>query len=141
MHSMQVQGSVVSEAMQAVRPAQLAPLFSCLTHLFSFELGGEKKTKGAAIQFVSSDRPYCPRIPPDDRSPSERACHRSRPSLFLLCNHRMISLQHCHYVLSAPGTSNMQVPSTQSEDPGVNFANLLELLVLRKRLLKESQEK
>lgn len=32
-----------------------------LTHLFSFELGGEKKTKGAAIQFVSADRAYCPK--------------------------------------------------------------------------------
>jgi large subunit ribosomal protein L44e len=27
---------------------------------FSFELGGEKKTKGAAIQFVSANRAYCP---------------------------------------------------------------------------------
>ena len=35
-------------------------LFLGLTHLFSFELGGEKKTKGAAIQFVSADRAYCP---------------------------------------------------------------------------------
>ena len=35
-------------------------LFLGLTHLFSFELGGEKKTKGAAIQFVSADRTYCP---------------------------------------------------------------------------------
>ena len=38
----------------------LVTLFLGLTHLFSFELGGEKKTKGAAIQFVSVDRAYCP---------------------------------------------------------------------------------
>jgi hypothetical protein len=37
-------------------------LFPGLTRLFSFELGGEKKTKGAAIQFVSADRAYCPEI-------------------------------------------------------------------------------
>ena len=35
-------------------------LSSGLTRLFSFELGGEKKTKGAAIQFVSADHAYCP---------------------------------------------------------------------------------
>jgi len=61
MHGVQVQGPAVSQAMQAVRPL-ITPvtLFLGLTHLFSFELGGEKKTKGAAIQFVSADRVYCP---------------------------------------------------------------------------------
>ena len=33
-----------------------------LTHPSSFELGGEKKTKGAAIQFVSADCTYCPEV-------------------------------------------------------------------------------
>jgi len=44
--------------------------------LSSFELGGEKKTKGAAIQFVSVDRAYCPENLAN-HPPSERICHHS----------------------------------------------------------------
>ena len=46
--------------MQAVSPVMPPTLFLGLTYLSSFELGGEKKTKGAAIQFVSADHAYCP---------------------------------------------------------------------------------
>jgi len=48
--------------MQTVRPISLVVLSLGLTHLSSFELGGEKKTKGAAIQFVSADCAYCSEI-------------------------------------------------------------------------------
>ena len=49
----------------------LVTLFLRLIRHFSFELGGEKKTKGAAIQFVSVDYDYCSQAPPD-HLPSER---------------------------------------------------------------------
>ena len=53
MHGMQVQDAAVSEALQAVRPIlHLHPCIIHTDHDRSFELGGEKKTKGAALQFM-----------------------------------------------------------------------------------------
>jgi hypothetical protein len=52
MHRMQIQNAAITETLQAVRN-----FFSSIsfhdTFLSSFELGGEKKTKGAALTFVS----------------------------------------------------------------------------------------
>lgn len=59
MHGMQVQDAALAQALQAVR-ILLASCLHVLIHLyFSFELGGEKKTKGAALQFVSASLFQC----------------------------------------------------------------------------------
>ena len=52
MHSMQIQNAAITEAMQAVRSSSSSNSFHD-AFLSSFELGGEKKTKGAALTFVS----------------------------------------------------------------------------------------
>jgi large subunit ribosomal protein L44e len=52
MHTVQVQNAVGLEALQTVRRF-LSLLFLLFTFGTSFELGGEKKTKGAALTFVS----------------------------------------------------------------------------------------
>ena len=78
-----------------------ATLFLGLTHLFSFELGGEKKTKGAAIQFVSADRAYCPETRLTIYPVSASVIFHA--SLFFLCNHRTVSTQCCLRVLSMNG--------------------------------------
>jgi large subunit ribosomal protein L44e len=52
MHRLQVQDAAVSETMQAVRLSESHYLHNYSLER-SFELGGEKKTKGAALQFVS----------------------------------------------------------------------------------------
>ena len=58
-HGMQVQDAALAQALQAVR-ILLASCLHVLIHLyFSFELGGEKKTKGAALQFVSASLFQC----------------------------------------------------------------------------------
>jgi hypothetical protein len=53
-HCLQVQDATLAQALQAVRNP---PAFDVKTSLkvlvYSFELGGEKKTKGAALTFVS----------------------------------------------------------------------------------------
>ena len=55
MHGLQIQDAARYQALQAVRPPhRLRACRRCLRTLSSFELGGEKKTKGAALQFVSS---------------------------------------------------------------------------------------
>ena len=51
MHSLQIQDATCIEALQAVRIADLCIVSRLLTFR-SFELGGEKKTKGAALTFV-----------------------------------------------------------------------------------------
>jgi len=53
MHSMQIQNAAITETLQAVRSSSLSSSFHD-AFLSSFELGGEKKTKGAALTFVSS---------------------------------------------------------------------------------------
>ena len=54
MHGLQVQDAARSQALQAVCCSACILLRrSCSCRLCSFELGGEKKTKGAALQFVS----------------------------------------------------------------------------------------
>ena len=53
MHCLQIQDAARYQALQAVRPHRLRARRRCLRTLSSFELGGEKKTKGAALQFVS----------------------------------------------------------------------------------------
>jgi hypothetical protein len=51
MHCVQVQDADVAQALQAVRaPRSLSGV--CAELVTSFELGGEKKTKGAALSFV-----------------------------------------------------------------------------------------
>ena len=52
MHGVQIQNAANTEAMQAVRSYLLFNTFH-EAFLSSFELGGEKKTKGAALSFVS----------------------------------------------------------------------------------------
>ena len=59
MYRLQVQGTTAIEAMQAVRLSSnrlgfihSLRLIISLTLLLSFELGGDKKTKGAALTFV-----------------------------------------------------------------------------------------
>lgn len=56
-HIVQVQDATLSQALQAVRlfRCSVSSLHSVLNRFLirSFELGGEKKTKGAALQFVS----------------------------------------------------------------------------------------
>ena len=52
MHSVQIQNAAITEALQAVRNSSLSNSFHD-AFLSSFELGGEKKTKGAALTFVS----------------------------------------------------------------------------------------
>lgn len=51
MHCLQVQDAAVPQALQAVRTVLLLPHL-CTDFVCSFELGGEKKTKGAALTFV-----------------------------------------------------------------------------------------
>lgn len=68
-HRLQVQDAAFPQALQAVRLfASCSPLANVDTRR-SFELGGEKKTKGAALQFVRAllcmrrrpaDRPHAP---------------------------------------------------------------------------------
>ena len=54
MHGLQIQDAARTKALQAVRRPCLyiwvIPFVDCAR--YSFELGGEKKTKGAALQFV-----------------------------------------------------------------------------------------
>lgn len=51
MHSVQIQNAAIVEALQAVRG--FSSPFRCIVEpICSFELGGEKKTKGAALTFV-----------------------------------------------------------------------------------------
>lgn len=52
MHSMQIQNATITETLQAVRNSFSSNPFHD-AFLSSFELGGEKKTKGAALTFVS----------------------------------------------------------------------------------------
>lgn len=52
MHSVQIQNAAITETLQAVRSSASSNSFHD-TFLPSFELGGEKKTKGAALTFVS----------------------------------------------------------------------------------------
>ena len=83
-----------------------------LTHLFSFELGGEKKTKGAAIQFVSADHAYCPE--------SRLTIHLVSASVILRVSHcfscanRMLSMQCCLHVLSKNGYDDMPAAGNQA---------------------------
>ena len=49
---MQIQNAAITETLQAVRSSLLSNSFHDGI-LSSFELGGEKKTKGAALTFVS----------------------------------------------------------------------------------------
>jgi len=51
MHSVQIQNATIVEALQAVRVFSFL-LCSIAESISSFELGGEKKTKGAALTFV-----------------------------------------------------------------------------------------
>jgi len=51
MHSVQIQNAAIVEALQAVRGFSF-PLCFIAESISSFELGGEKKTKGAALTFV-----------------------------------------------------------------------------------------
>ena len=54
MHCLQIQDAARYQALQAVRfPRCPHAHHRYLRTLYSFELGGEKKTKGAALQFVS----------------------------------------------------------------------------------------
>jgi len=50
---MQVQGTIAFEALQAVCASMSFAIVLWLMLRFSFELGGDKKTKGAALVFVS----------------------------------------------------------------------------------------
>ena len=52
MYSMQIQNAAITETLQAVRNSSSSISFHD-AFLSSFELGGEKKTKGAALTFVS----------------------------------------------------------------------------------------
>ena len=49
---MQIQNATYSEALQAVRLLSLFIAEIATDAIHSFELGGEKKTKGAALTFV-----------------------------------------------------------------------------------------
>lgn len=53
MHCVQIQGTDGAETLQAVRSPSLSIGLSLIHWCCSFELGGEKKTKGAALTFVS----------------------------------------------------------------------------------------
>ena len=54
MHCLQIQDAARHQALQAVRlPCRPHTRCPCSRMSSSFELGGEKKTKGAALQFVS----------------------------------------------------------------------------------------
>ena len=52
MYRMQIQNAAITETLQAVRSSSSSNPFHD-AFLSSFELGGEKKTKGAALSFVS----------------------------------------------------------------------------------------
>ena len=52
MHSVQIQNAAIVEAVQAVRGFSFPSLRCIAESICSFELGGEKKTKGAALTFV-----------------------------------------------------------------------------------------
>lgn len=52
MHRLQIQNAANTQALQTVRA--LYPIQELRSLFLSFELGGEKKTKGAALTFVST---------------------------------------------------------------------------------------
>ena len=52
-HCLQIQDAALTQALQAVRCSSGVRSSMFSSELCSFELGGEKKTKGAALQFVS----------------------------------------------------------------------------------------
>ena len=60
MQCVQIQDAASIEALQAVCCIPICHLYCSFIHHSSFELGGEKKTKGAALQFV---RGFCPTVP------------------------------------------------------------------------------
>ena len=51
-HCLQIQDAALTQALQAVRCSSSVRASMFSSELCSFELGGEKKTKGAALQFV-----------------------------------------------------------------------------------------
>jgi hypothetical protein len=57
MHCMQIQDANGPQTLQAVRLSFIPLLEAIADYTNSFELGGEKKTKGAALTFVSFTSP------------------------------------------------------------------------------------
>ena len=102
MHCLQIQDAARYQALQAVRPhLRVRVRGCCLRTSSSFELGGEKKTKGAALQFVSIlSYQFMPCVGADC-SCSNRLCIVSL-SLSRYPYHRCHYLPSAHYVVCTP---------------------------------------
>ena len=101
MHGLQIQDAARTQALQAVRRPCLyiwvIPFVDCAR--YSFELGGEKKTKGAALQFVSILSYLFMPCVGADCSCSNRLCIVSL-SLSRYPYHRCHYLPSAHYVVA-----------------------------------------